>query len=488
MANQEETKEIDLSNLLRNYLKAAKRFWWILALCMALFAVALPVALNLITTPEYKATCSFTVRVVNNSVTESLNTQYDIYYDKDLAEQLDKTFTYILTSDHLGDEVRQELDKELEAGRIEAKCVKGSNLFEIKVLGDSPQEAYDMLVTVMDVFPQAARYVVGDLVVEILEEPEAGQTPANAVNNKLMAVLGAAAGFMVASGLLVFMVWSVRTVRKPEELEEVLNMPCLGIVPMTRERTTNITEGEFRESIRGISRKVEVALEQDKAKVLLVTGTTPGEGKSLIARYVAQTLAEWGKRVYLVDCDLRSPSLHKMFKCRDRELPMESYLLGEQTLDTVLCPTGVQRLTLVGNSQPVREPTVLLDSPAMENLVKQLCASADIVILDSPPCDQLSDVAVLQQYADRVLYVVRQDYAPLEAIVDAAQGLTGDETKLVGFALNFAAKTAGGYGKYGYGAYSYGKYGNGYYGKYGHYGKSGYSKYYMEEDGSPSDR
>lgn len=486
MSAQVEDKEIDLSNLIRNYLKAAKRFWWILIACTVLFAGLLPLVLSLRHTPEYEATCSFTVRVVNNSVTEELNNQYDLYYDKDLAEQLDKTFTYILTSDHLGDEVRQELDRELEAGRIEAKCVKGSNLFEITVKGDTSKEAYDLLVTIMEVFPKSARYVVGDLVVEILEEPEAKDTPSNPVNVKLFLALGAAAGFMIGSGILIFMVWSVRTVHKPEELEEVLNMSCLGLVPMTHERTNNITEGEFRESIRGITRKLETALEQADAKVLLITGTLPGEGKSLLARYVAQTLAEWGKQVTLVDCDLRNPSLYKQFKCHNA-LCLEAVIRQTAPLDTVLCSTGIKRLQLVGNTEPVREPTVLLDSAGMEGLIQKLRQDADFVILDTPPCDSLSDVTVLQKYADRVVYVVRQDYASVDQIVDTVQSLTNDESKLTGFVLNFAAKTAGGYGKYGYGAYSYGKYGNGYYGKYGHYNK--YSKYYnTEQSEGPSDK
>ena len=487
MAQNDEAAELDLWKLLYDCWKSVKRFWWIVLGCVAVFAVLVPTVCQWNTVPEYKATCSFTVRVVNSSVTESIHNQYDIYYDKDLATQLDKTFTYILTSDHLGDEVRQELDKELVAGRITAKCITGSNLFEITALSKSPQEAYDLLVTVMEVFPNAARYVVGDLMVEMLEKPEANKTPANAVNLKKMAVLGGLLGLALAAGILVLIALSVRTVRKPEELEEVLNMPCLGIVPITRERTNNIAEGEFRESIRGISRKVETALERDGVKVLLVTGTNAEEGKSLIARYLAQTLAEWGKRVYLVDCDLRKPSLHKLFKCRDQKLPLEDYLNGKEPLDAVLCQTNTKGLTLVCNTESVREPTVLLGTQAMKDMIEKLASSGDCVILDTPPCGGFSDVAALQGYAQRILYVVRQNHAAKEQIIDAVEHLTDDESKLLGFVLNYAEKTASGYGKYGYGAYSYGKYGNGYYGKYGHYSK--YSKYYhTEESGGPSEK
>ena len=479
MPQNDEAVELDLWKLLYNCWKSFKRFWWLVLGCVAAFAVLVPAVCHWNTVPEYKATCSFTVRVVNSSVTESIHNQYDIYYDKDLAEQLDKTFTYILTSDHLGDEVRQQLDKELVAGRITAKCIEGSNLFEITALSKSPQEAYELLVTVMEVFPNAARYVVGDLMVEMLEEPKASAAPANAVNLPEMAVIGGFLGVVLAAGILLLIAMSVRTVRMPEELEAELNMSCLGIVPITRERTNNIAEGEFRESIRGISRKVEMALEQEGIKVLLVTGTCAEEGKSLISRYLAQTLAEWGKRVYLLDCDLRKPSLYKLLKYRDKKLPLEDHLKGKVPLDAVLCPTNTKGLTLVGNSESVRDPAGLFGTQAIKNLIETLASRGDCVIIDSPPCDGLADVAALQSYAQRILYVVRQNYATKDQIVDAVEHLTDNESKLLGFVLNYAEKTTSGYGKYGYGAYSYGKYGNGYYGRYGHYSK--YRKYYHTE-------
>jgi len=484
---QEIGREIDLGHLLRNYWKAAKRFWWVLLITTVLFAGLLPLVMSLIKTPEYEATCSFTVRVVSNSVTSEMGEQFSIYYDKDLAEQLDKTFTYILTSDHLGDEVKQQLGKELEAGKIKATCIAGSNLFELKALGASPEEALQLLETVIDVFPDAARYVVGDMVVDMMEMPESKPEPSNAVNGKLMAVLGAALGFVLGSGILILPVMSLRTVRRPEELEEVLNMPCLGLLPLTRERMDASAEGEFRESVRGITRKLEHAMEHKGLRVLLVTSTLPGEGKSLVARFVAQTLADWGNRVYLVDGDLRKPSLHKSYKLKGRTLPLEAFLRGQAPREAVICDVGIANLRLVGNSQSVEDPTVLLDSPAVKECIEQLKGKAGIVVIDAPPCDSLSDVIVLERYADALLYVVRQDYAPIHRVADAVESLCSSESKLLGYVLNGTAKTAGGYGKYGYGAYSYGKYGNGYYGKYGHYSK--YSKYYHTEQlGGPSEK
>lgn len=485
MDEQQKGTDIDFGKLMRRFLKSAKRFWWIILAGMVCCAVILPLFRQLTHTPKYKAIGSFSVRVVSSSVTESIHTQYDIYYDKAMAAQLDKTFTYILTSDHLQDEVSQRLGKPPAVGSISAQCIKGSNLFEITAYGSTPEEAYTLLVAVMDVFPDAARYIVGDLVVEIMEEPEAIYKPANAVNVKKLAIIGALAGAFAAALVLLAMAVFAKTIERPEELEAVLNMHCLGVVPTTAERTK--ANGVFRESICGISRKVETTMSQSKAKVLLITSTYSGEGKTTLARHLAQTLSEWGSRVYLVDCDLRKPSLYKLFKCNNSCLPMADYLNGTGDLSSLLHPTSIPGLTLVVNTESARDPDVLLATPAMKDMIETLSRKGDYVILDAPPCDGLSDVSVLQHYAQQILYVTRQDYAIKERIVDAVEQLTDNESKLMGFVLNFAEETPTGYGKYGYGTYSYGKHGNGYYGQYGYYGR--YSKYYHTENGNkPSDR
>ena len=472
---EKENKSIDLEALLYSYLKTAKRMWWLLLAGVVLCAALVPFTYALLVTPIYKASCSFTVKVVNNSVTDEIDGYYSVYYDKDLAEQLEKTFSYILTSDHLSDEVYQTLNKELKPDKITATCLKGSNLFVLDAVAATPEEAVDLLETVMAVFPDAARYVVGDLTVEMLEEPNAKSTPSNAGNWKAQAALGAVTGFLLVSAVLVWLAWSNRTVHKPEQLEGVLNMPCLGLVPQMSVRSSAHADEEALESIRGIARKIENALESKGLQVILVTSTQPDEGKSLVARLVAQALADWGKNVCLVDGDLRKPSLYKHYKLHDETLPLVSVLQEQAPVESVIHSADESHLTLVGNTQLTNDPMILLDSPIWQTLMDHLRQRADVVIIDAPPCETLADVLLLQKHADRILYVVRQDCVAMDRIVDTVEGLSKDEGKLLGFVLNGTVQSVGGYGKYGYGSYSYGKYGSGYYGKYGYY--HNYSKY-----------
>jgi capsular exopolysaccharide synthesis family protein len=333
--------------------------------------------------------------------------------------------------------------------------------------------------------------VVGDMETEIIEGPVSSQAPHNTPSRTKGIVLGAAMGLVLCMGLIVLYTILRHTVFEPSDLEKHLNMPCFGVVPLLQSKrhlndnlaTVSSTheQGTFRESIRGIARKLENALNSHNAKVILVTSTASGEGKSVLSQNLAEIFAHWGKNVVLLDGDLRKPSLYRRFGYQQESMSLEAALSGAAPVDTVVRTRHNGKLTLILNSVPVEKPTVVIGSPAMKALIERYAAQADLVIIDTPPCGQLSDASLYQQYADGILYVVQQDRMSIHQIVEAAEAMYDSENKLLGYALNGAQQVPQGYGKYGYGKYSYGKYGG--YGKYG-YGKYGYGKYgnYSETD------
>ena len=129
--NQNIDNSIDWREWLYDYIKAAKLYWWVLVLSCTVFALLNVFGLKLLSKQEYTASCTVTVKVVSNSVTEEFNSNYSIYYDKDLAEQLEKTFTYILTSDHLSDDVEPTLGNVSLPNHVKSVYIKGSNMFNL---------------------------------------------------------------------------------------------------------------------------------------------------------------------------------------------------------------------------------------------------------------------------------------------------------------------------------------------------------------------
>ena len=484
-----ETIEIDLARVLQITLQIVKRLWFFMLLVIAFFAAAVVFIQQKSYTPSYKAYCTFSVHVVNKATLSDTNSLYAVYYDQDLAEQLDATFSYLVNSDFLSDDIKEYLGGKTVDGNIHANSIEGSNIFVLSATSSTPEKAGALLEALMAVYYDAARYVVGDMETEVIEGPVVSQTPYNTPSRTKSIAIGTAIGLILSLGIIVLYAVLKRTVFEPADLEKHLNMQCFGVVPLLQAKrslsnypptaSTTHEQGVFRESIRGIARKMENAMELRNAKVILVTSTAAGEGKSVLSQHLAEGFAYWGKKVVLLDGDLRKPTLYRRFGFKQEKMSLEAVLSGDASLDTVLRQKQDGKLTLALNSTPVKNPTVLIDSAAMKELIASFAAQADIVIVDTPPCDHLSDVSLYQQYADGILYVVQQDRIPIRQIVEAAESLHNSENKLLGYVLNGAQQVPQGYGKYGYGIYSYGKYGG--YGKYG-YSKYGHYSSYSESE------
>ena len=486
--------DVDLIQLIKNTLRILRRVWLPIVLVVALFAVTAVYVQQKTYTPSYKAYCTFSVRVVNKATLNETNSLYSVYYDQDLAKQLDDTFSYMLTSDFFIDEITEYIGDQPVTDSITADSIEGSNIFVLSTFNTTPQKAGALLEKLMEVFNDAARYVVGDMKTEIIEGPVVEDTPCNTPNKVIGIAIGVFLGSMLCMGLVILYAMFRRTVFEPSDLEEHLNMQCFGVVPYLQAKknlndnpasvSISHEQGSFRESIRGIARKLENTIERRKVKVILVTSTAAGEGKSILSQNLAESFAYWGKKVVLLDGDFRKPALYRRYGFKNEKLSIEDVLSGEASLDTVLKKRYEDNLTMILNSEVVRKPTVVIDSDTMKEMIDSFKADADIVIIDSPPCGQLSDASIFQQYADGVLFVVEQDRISIHQIVEAAENLCDFENKLLGYVLNGAQKVHRGYGKYGYGKYSYGKYGYGYYGKYGYdnYGESGkHAKHQREE-------
>lgn len=477
--NKDDVMQIDLIRLMQKVLQLLKRLWFAVVLSVVFCVAAVVLVQQNNYTPSYKAYCTFSVHVINKGALSDINSLYAVYYDQDLAEQLDATFSYLINSDLLLDDIKEFLGSDTIGGSISANSIEGSNIFVISTYSGNPESAGKLLEAVMAVYYDSARYVVGDMKTEIIEGPVVSETPHNAPSLIKGIGLGGCLGLVLSIGAMVLYALFKRTVFKPSDLEEYLNVQCFGVVPLMqsgRNLTDDLSkvsatqeQGMFRESIRGIARKLENAIVGEGKKVILVTSTAPGEGKSMMSQSLAETFAHWGKKVVLVDGDLRKPTIYRRYGYKNKEFRLEDVLRRQASADKVICRKHGGGLTLVMNSVPVERPTVCIDSSAMKTMIEFFSDHSDVVIIDTPPCGQLSDASLYMQYADGILFVVQQDRIAIRQIVDSVENLCGLENKLLGYVINGAEQISQGYGKYGYGKYSYGKYGN--------YGKYGYSKY-----------
>lgn len=170
-------------------------------------------------------------------------------------------------------------------------------------------------------------------------------------------------------------------------------------------------------------------------QTLLITSASPEDGKSTTVANLAVTFAETGRSVIAVDCDLRRPSLHKLFG-----LPNESGLTvlirEEKTLGEVMLSTDVPHLHVLPSGPLPPNPSELLGSQRMERVIDTLRGAADVIVFDSPPTVSVTDAAVLGAKMDGVLLVVSEGRTKRDHVVRAKQLLERVNAKVLGVVLN----------------------------------------------------
>lgn len=262
------------------------------------------------------------------------------------------------------------------------------------------------------------------------------------------------------------------------DVEKLTRLPIIGDVPLTEEKTGSIVVFEnqntlMSETFRNIRTNLQFILENDK-KVILVTSTISGEGKSFISANLAISLSLLGKRVVIIGLDIRKPGLNKVFKLSTKEKGITQYLANPEMnlMELVQLSDVNKNLCILPGGTVPPNPTELLARDGLEKAIETLKKNFDYVILDTAPVGMVTDTLLIGRVADLSVYVCRADYthkAEFSLINEIAEGKKLPNLCIVINGIDLNRR------KYGY-YYGYGKYGKYYgYGKrYGYgYGQKG---------------
>ena len=318
---------------------------------------------------------------------------------------------------------------------------------------------------------------------KIIDEPAAEGGPVSPKPKMIYMValavgLGLPVGFIFLLGLTKF------KIEGRGDVEKLTRLPIVGDVPLTDEKTGSITVFEnqntlMSETFRNVRTNLQFMLESSQ-KVILVTSTVSGEGKSFISANLAISLSLLGKKVVIVGLDIRKPGLNKIFNIPRKEMGITQYLSNPEKnlMDFVHSSDVSKNLYIIPGGTVPPNPTELLARDGLDKAIAILRKEFDYVILDTAPVGMVTDTLLIGRIADLSVYVCRADYtrkAEFTLINELADNNKLPNLCTVINGLDLQKK------KYGY-YYGYGKYGKYYgYGKRYGYGY-GYGEHRVKEE------
>ena len=448
------------------YLNVLRRQWFLVVLASAL-GLGLATAYTSRQAPVYAATTQLFVSVQ----TPESDDISQLSQGSTFIQQRVTSYAAIVTSPRVLDMVIARLKLPTTsgalAGQVSVTSPVGTVLLDISVTDSDPRRAADIATAIaqqvpgfvaeIETPPGAERAPVLVSPTEMPEVPTEPISPRAPLNLTLGLLLGLGLGI----GLAVLRDQLNTSVSGVSDVEKLTGGIPLGVVPYdTAAAKQPLVDADQRspraEAFKTLRTNLQFADVDSPPRVIVVTSPLPSEGKSTSACNLALTLAQSGSRVVLVDGDLRKPTVGDYLGVSSAA-GLTSVLAGQHELRDVVVAHGRSTLSVLPSGPTPPNPSELLGSQQMADLLAVLANHYDIVVIDAPPLLPVTDAAVLAAVADGAVLVLRHGRTRREEAQRAIQALAAVNAKLLGSVLNFAPKRSrrGGYDGYGYG-YGYG--------------------------------
>ena len=445
-------EEVDLKELLGVFWR--KKF--IVLAIMILFIVVGTVYSYKFLEPEYK---SFTTIILGriNSRDVSDQTQNAIsQQDLNINSNLVSTYSELIKSDTL---IRQVLNN-LQIDNIDEKDLKkaidvtrkaDTELIEIAVKNKDPYVAASIANEISAVFFSKVEEIYNISNVYTIDPAIPMSEPYN-INHLRDVLLSVLFGFLVSLGYVLIVSMLDNTVRVPADVENNVGLKTLISIPkMDKEKeesTELITFADGKslvsETFKTLRTNVQFTnINKKENKIMLITSCYPSEGKSYVSANLAVTFAQTGKKVVLIDADMRRGRQSKVFN-KPNTLGLSNYLSsldqnGMEThagLKSFITETDIPNLSIItaGNIPP--NPSELLDSDRLYDLIKELDSYYDMIIFDGPPILPVADSLILARIAHSTLIVALAGKTKKEELIEVKNSILNVGGRIIGVALN----------------------------------------------------
>jgi len=247
------------------------------------------------------------------------------------------------------------------------------------------------------------------------------------------------------------------TIESKDDIEKLTSLPIYGSIPFTKQKSYQLEvrdqgKSPFAESFRTLRTNLQFSKKENSATTILVTSTIAGEGKTTTVANLVTMLDMARYKTVVINLDLRKPTLHKFFSV-DNSIGISTYLNGNHSLKEITRATEFANLDIITSGPITENPSELILSKKLPELIEQLREMYDYIIIDSAPIGIVTDTKTIMKYTDLNLIIVRENYAKKEFISTLEDMIKKYEFKNVGLIINASKEKTGEYG-YGY-SYEY---------------------------------
>lgn len=444
---------------IKDFLEYLKKYILLILALIALFLIGILLYEKNLKVPMYSANTTI-VLTQTNQAQETTITQNDLQINSKLVS----TYSEIVKSKLVLQQVINDLNldytyKELYKN-ITVENVQNTEILKISVRDKDPDNSSEIANKIAKIFSKEVSKIYELNNVSIIDT---AQTPKDVCNNTLKRdmILGVFAAIFGSIAIIFIIYYFDDTIKLSENLEEEIDMPLVAQIfksDVGDKKGSQIDlildkypKSVVSESVKTLRTNLQFSSVDNDYKTLLFTSSIPGEGKSFISANLAVAFVQTGKKVLIIDCDMRKGRQHKIFKMPNTKGLSDLLIDDIANYSQYIKKTHIDNLYLMTRGTVPPNPSELLNSNKNKLLIEKLKSKFHIIIFDGVPCNGLPDSIIMSNLVDKVLLVSRQGVTPKSVLDATKNALEKVNAPVAGVILNDIDKKGSYYSKY----YSY---------------------------------
>lgn len=433
--------EINLHSLLHALLKNV----WVIALVTLSVTMFVSSFAKQTYQPEYTSSATFMVSAKDHT---------NAYNSLTTTQNMASVFAEVFQSNVLLEKIQEQMGNQPFNGVIHTTTVPETNLLIVSVTSPSPETSFRSLKLITENYHSISDYLFANAQLEVIKDPIVPIVPSNPMTYRDQLPLIAAEAAIVSVVIIVLLCAFRDTVQTPKAARRKVDARLLRTIHHEHRNKTlkskyrrkniaplitgSLISKQFIEDNMSLSSAVEYHMRKRNQQVVLVTSAGENEGKSTVAVNLALSIASKGKRVLLLDCDFRKPSLHKILEHPvTRDTAFTEFLLTDAENPTpYLSKLDKYGLVLGFSIANHKQINTLINSGKLEQFIQTMRAQTDYIILDTPPMLAAADAESIARLADAAVMVVRTDFMKTVAVNDCLDNLRKSVDDVIGMVLN----------------------------------------------------